>query len=89
MLIQESLWQQFIRKLAIETKKKKVSLKKIFPDVVKTGHSNPDIANMIEVMAKERVLSEFSALKDLKLTKYLGTVRIHKRLNNLSIFEQV
>ena len=89
LFLQETLFQQFIRKLAIETKKKTVSLKTLFPDVVKTGHSNPDIANMIKVMAKERVPSEFSALKDLKLTKVLGTVKIVKRLNNSSIFEQV
>ena len=89
LILQETLCQQFIRKLAIETKKKTVSLKTLFPDVVKTGHSNPDIANMIKVMAKESVPSEFSVLKDLKLTKVLGTVKIVKRLNNSSIFEQV
>ena len=68
LILQETvLCQQFVRKLAVTPKKQKktVSLEKLFPFVVKTGHSNPDIAQMIEVMAKERVPSDFTDLRDL------------------------
>ena len=86
------LCQQFARNLAVEPKKQKktVSLEKLFPFVVKTGHSNPDIAKMIEVMAKERVPSDFADLRDLKLTKKYGTVMVDKIVNKSStIFDQV
>ena len=46
LILQEIvLCQQFVRKLAVTPKKQKktVSLKKLFPHVVKTGHSDPDI----------------------------------------------
>ena len=93
LILQETvLCQQFVRKLAVTPKKQKktVSLEKLFPDVVKTGHSDPDIAKMIEVMAKERVPSDFADLRDLKLSKKYGTVMVDKIVNKSStIFDQV
>ena len=93
LILQEIvLCQQFVRKLAVTPKKQKktVSLEKLFPHVVKTGHSNPEIAKMVEVMAKERVPSDFADLRDLNLTKKYGTLTVDKIVNKSStIFEQV
>merc|ERR550532_1033953 len=45
---------------------------------------------MIEVMAKERVPSDFTDLRDLKLSKKYGTVMVDKIVNKSStIFDQV
>ena len=63
-----SLCQQ----LSVSTKEDKVALKELFPNLVKNGHSNPEISKMIKEIGEAKVSWKSAKLLELKIKKKLG-----------------
>ena len=60
---------------SVSTKEDKVALKELFPNLVKDGHSNPEITKMIAEMGEAKVGWESAKLLDLKIWKRYGEYR--------------